>query len=289
MDKVFESHCALLLGEFVNNSPEWHEARKGAIGGSQIGAILGLNPWESAVTAFYKISGQIDSQIEPSMSMRLGTKLEAPILEIFKEEHPELEVFTTGTWGSLAEPRFHANPDALYRRENGTVGVVEIKFSRDYWSEVPKHYRAQVLWYCHVLGLKEAVLVALAGSSYQEFVIEYDEFEVESMVAQAKRFLNNVDALIQPEWDGSESTYQTIRALNLEINPDETCDLGDLGVHLSNAKDDLSEAEARFREMQSRVLDAMGNAKYGSVEDRVLVYRSQRGNSAPYLTFKKGK
>jgi len=289
MDTVFSSDSAVLLGEFVNNSPEWHEARKGAIGGSQIGAILGLNPWESAVTAFYKISGQIDSNIEPSMSMRLGTKLEAPILEIFKEEHLELDVFTTGTWGSLAEPRFHANPDALYRREDGTVGVVEVKFSRDYWSEVPKHYRAQVLWYCHVLGLKEAVLVALAGSSYQEFVIEYDEFEVQSMVAHAKRFLNNVDALIQPDWDGSESTYQTIRALNPDINPDETCDLGDLGVHLSNAKDDLSEAEARFREMQSRVLDAMGNAKYGSVEDRVLIYRSQRGNSAPYLTFKKGK
>lgn len=289
MTNSFDSSTAVLLGEFTPGSAEWHEHRKGAIGGSQIGAVLGLNPWESAVTAFYKISGQLDSHIEPSMSMRLGTKLEAPILEIFCEEHPELEVFSTGTWASRSESRFHANPDALYRRADGTVGIVEVKFSRDYWAEVPKHYRAQVLWYCHVLGLTEGVLVALVGSSYKEFVIEYDQFEVDSMVAQAKRFLNNLDARIAPDWDGSESTYESVRALNPNIVDGPAVELGQLGQYLVIAKGELDDAEVKYREMQSRVLDALGNSKYGCVEDRVIVYRTQRGQGKPFLSWKKGE
>ncbi len=289
MTEKFVSTTAVLLGEFENGSEEWHKHREGAIGGSQIGAVLGLNPWESAVTAFYKISGQLESRIEPSMSMRLGTKLEAPILEIFREEHPELEVSTTGTWASSAEPRFHANPDALYRRADGSTGIVEVKFSRDYWNEVPKHYRAQVLWYCHVLGLTEGILVALVGSSYKEFVIEYDQFEVDSMVAQAKKFLNNLDARIAPDWDGSESTYETVRALNPAIVDGPPVELGTLGQYLVIAKGEFDEAEVKYREMQSRVLAAMEDSKYGCVEDRVIVQRSQRGQGKPFLTWKKGE
>jgi len=39
--------------------------------------------------------------------------------------------------------------------------------------------------------------------------------------------------------------------------------------------------------MQSRTLEAMGTAKYGVVDDKILVYRSQRGTGAPYLNWKK--
>lgn len=283
----FEFDNAQLIGNFANGSPEWHELRKGAVGGSQVGAILGVNPWESAVTAYYKNIGAIEDSIEPSMSMRLGTKLETPILEIFAEEHPDWSVFTTGTYASTVNPRFHANPDALYVDSDGSMGVVEVKFSRDYWAEVPKHYRAQVLWYCHVLGLKKGILVALAGSTYQEFVIEFDQFELDALVQQVQLFLAHVDAKKQPEWDGSESTFKTIRALNPDIDENEVCNLGDLGVHLSNAKDDFNAAEAKYREMQSRTLDAMGNAKYGEVDGLRLVYRSQRNGGTPFLVWKK--
>jgi len=172
--ELVELGNAKLLGNFANGSEDWHRLRneEGVIGGSDIGAIAGLSPWESPITKWAKKTGQISDELKPSMSMRLGTALEAPILEIFAEEHPELEIYTTGTWAHKKYDWQRANPDGLYKKEDGTWGIIEVKFSRDYWSEVPQHYRAQVLWYMNVFGIQEAKLVTLAESSYQEFEIQ---------------------------------------------------------------------------------------------------------------------
>lgn len=282
-----ELEKANLVGVFENGSAEWHEARRGCVGGSQVGAILGLNPWESQVTAYYKFTGQISDYIQPSMSMRLGTKLEAPILEIFAEEHPDYEMLGTATYSSRFNTRYHANPDQIIRRPDGSLGVVEVKFSRDYWTEVPKHYEAQLRWYMGVLGIDYGVFAVLAGSSYLEFEIEHDQFQFEAMISAVNRFLDYCDQKIQPEWDGSNSTYETVRSLNPNINSDDTEELGDLGMYLSLAHGELELAETKYRELQSRVLDAMGSAKWGAVNDDVILYRTQRGNGAPYLTWKK--
>jgi putative phage-type endonuclease len=174
--EIKELGDAVLLGNFENGSAEWHALRDepGAVGGSDIGAIASLSPWESPITKWAKKTGKISDDFEPNMSMRLGNKLETPILEIFAEEHPELEIFTTGTWAHKEFDWQRANPDALYQEGGRHLGIIEVKFSRDYWTEVPQHYRAQVLWYMNVFGIQQATLVALAGSSYQEFEIEWD-------------------------------------------------------------------------------------------------------------------
>ena len=39
-------------------SQEWFDARKGRVTGSQIGAILGVNPWSSTKDAMRSILGQ---------------------------------------------------------------------------------------------------------------------------------------------------------------------------------------------------------------------------------------
>jgi putative phage-type endonuclease len=288
LSKIFAFPDAELVGDFVPGSPEWHEARKGSLGGSQIGAVLGLNPWESARTCFLKVTGQIPSDITPSMSMRLGTKLEAPILEIFQEEHPELQVFTTGTYRNIFNPWAHANPDAVGMTDNGELTIIEVKYSSEYWSEIPRHYVAQVNWYMWVTGVKRAIIVALCGSSYKEFVVEYDEFVIDSMLAQVKTFWLGVETGTPPDWDGSESTYQSMRELNKNLVDLEE-DLGDLGMHLVLASSKVDEAQTHFNEMRSRVLDAMGDAKYGVVEGVRVCSRQQSSSGVPFLKIMKGK
>jgi putative phage-type endonuclease len=281
---------ASFLGDYESGSEAWHKLRNddAAIGGSDIGAIAGLSPWESPITKWAKRTGQIPDDLVPNMSMRLGTKLEAPILEIYGEDHPELEIFTTGTWARKDFPWQRANPDALYRKDDGSWGIVEIKFSRDYWTEVPQHYRAQVLWYMSVFGIQQATLVALAGSSYQEFEIEWDAFEAASLIAAAYRFRESVLTNTMPDWDGSNSTFETIRAMNPKIEDGEE-HLDELGVHYFNALDEFEKSDKRLTELKSRVLKAMAGKKRGIIYGEHAISLRARGMGNPYLHNEKGK
>jgi putative phage-type endonuclease len=281
---------ATLLGDFANGSPEWHELRNepGAIGGSDIAACAGLSQWTSPITLWAKKTGQIPDEITPNMSMKLGTKLEDPILELFADEHPELDIFTTGTWANTANPWARSNPDGLYKDADGNWGIVEVKFSRDYWSGVPQAYRAQVLWYMKIFGIRQAKLVALAGSSYMEFDIEWDEFEAETLWQSALRFRQACLDFKMPDWDGSNSTLETVRALNPNIEDGEV-DLDELGVHYFNAVQDAEAANTKLTELKSRVIKAMAGKKRGLVYGDHLISLRSRAGGAPYLHHEKGK
>lgn len=282
---------ATLLGNFENNSPEWLALRNepGAIGGSEIGTVLGYNRWESAITLYYKKLGKIDSHIEPSHRMRMGTKFEQPLLEIFQEDHPELEVFTTGTWGWNSNPLNRANPDGIAVDANGELILLEVKFSADNMKSIPLSYRAQMMFYMGILGIKRGILVASAGGNYEELPIEFDQFEFDTLTQMADEFRVYLAEERQPDFEGSNSTYTTMRALHPEIDPEASEELGDLGIHLSNAYASYQEAEKKYKELQSRTLDAMGTAKWGEVDGLRLIYRTARAGGAPYLVWPKGK
>jgi putative phage-type endonuclease len=281
---------AVLLGDFANGSQEWHDLRNepGVVGGSDIGAIAGLSSWESCITKWAKKTGQIPDEVTPNMSMKLGTILESPILNLFAAENPELEIYETGTWANKDNPWARSNPDGLYKDADGNWGIIEVKFSRDYWSGVPQAYRAQVLWYMRVFGIKQAKLVALAGSSYMEFDIEWDEFEAQTLWDAAVRFRQACLEMKMPYWDGSNSTLETIRALSPGI-VDTEVDLDDLGMHYINSVDELDKATVKMTELKARVINAMDGAKRGLVFGEHLLSLRSRAGGAPYLHHERAK
>lgn len=287
---------ATCLGIFEDGSAEWHQQRDepGVITGSMIGTLLGLNQWESPLSLFYKRTGQIDSWIEPSMSMKLGKALEQPILDIFEGEHPDWAVYRTGTWESIEHPWLRANPDALYLDEHGELCLIEVKFSRNYFNdEIPPSYRAQMMWYLGCLGLKKGLLVALADSAYKEIAIEFDQFEFDWMVAEAIKFRQMLETNTPPNFDGSNSTYEAQRKVNPEIDGTEVEIAELLGIDLVNLACQIDELNVTLTELKSRTLDQMGKAKTAFIEvdgEKIVVAkRSQRGIGAPYVTVEKGK
>jgi putative phage-type endonuclease len=288
--EINELQDAVLLGNFENGSPEWHELRNqpGSIGGSEIAACSGLSQWESPITKWAKKTGQIPDEVEPNMSMKLGTKLEAPILELFADEHPELEIYETGTWANKTYDWARANLDGLYKDADGNWGIIEVKFSRDYWTQVPQSYRAQVLWYMKVFGIRQAKLVALAGSSYMEFDIEWDEFEAQTLWESALRFRQACLDLKMPDWDGSNSTLETIRAMSPNIEDGEA-DLDELGVHYLNSVQDAEKANKLMTDLKARVIKAMEGKKRGIIYGEHLLSLRSRAGGAPYLHHEKGK
>ena len=283
----------LHLGSFEPGSQEWHDLRSTGIGGSDVGTICGLNPWQSAFTLWAKRTGKIQEEQSDSEAMEWGRRLEAVILDKFAEEHPELDVIESpGTFQNKDRAWQLANPDGIaIDRNTGEHIIIEIKTARyeDDWANgVPEYYRTQVLWYLQTFGFQRAYVAALfSGSKYREFEVLADEFEQKTNLDRVEQFRHYLEQDKQPDYDGATSTYETIRRLHPEIEDDEV-ELGDLGVHYFNAAAEVAEADKKLTELKSRVLDSMGKAKRGLVNGTWMLTRQARAGGTPYLVNKKG-
>jgi putative phage-type endonuclease len=281
---------AVFLGNFENSSPEWHALRNqaGVISGSEIGAILGLSPFTSAMTLWAEKTGRLERPRIGNTAMRLGQLVEPAIRELYKEQHPEHIVEEVGTYASKSYEWMHANPDGICLDENGQPYILEIKHTSTYWDAVPEHYKAQVFWYMFVFDLKKTVFAVVNAGRYKEYEVLWDDFEWDSMLQAVNRFRQNVLENLQPEWDGSESTYETAKALSPDIEARNE-ELGQLGVELFNAQSKFDEAESFLREMKSRTVAALNGAKNGTIDGVICCTLSQRAGGLPYLTIKKAK
>lgn len=287
-----EFNGAKLLGVFDSGSDEWHEARAYSLGGSDIGTCLGLNQWESPFALWAKKTGKIDNPPLTNWAVRFGQAFEEPILKLWAEEHPEYQVFTTGTYQHCDYDWLHANPDALAKhRETGEWLIVEVKTARTSFESLPPSYEAQVRHYMMVLGVERSVVVAVAGMTWQEFWIDRDEFVEQVQLEQAKRFISHIVNETKPDFEGAESTYEVVRKLHPEIDDTEV-EID--GLHyLLEAQDKFDKAEAELRLAKTQVLNEMGKAKHAFIEtDGVkhrIASRQARGEGVPFLVVNKRK
>ena len=292
-EMVAERTHAVFLANLENGSEAWKELRQTGVGGSDVGTICGFNRWSSPYTLWAQKTGKVDRDIAASEPMEWGTRLESVILDKFEESHSELVLHREiGTWHHPERSWQLANPDAIYELADGTLGVVEVKtatYEDDWKNGVPVYYRTQVQWYLATFGLKHAYVVVLFhGNKYREFEVEASEFEQEVHLELVEKWREYVISCVEPDFDGADSTYETVRAMHPEIN-DETVELGNLGVLYYDTEQRFSMATREMNEMKSRVLAAMGNAKYGTVEDVQCFSRQARGTGTPYLVSKSKK
>lgn len=284
---------ATLLGVFESGTDEWHAARQNSIGGSEISSIVGLNPYESAYSLWAKKTGKIPNFVEENWAMRFGKAFEEPILKLWFEQHPEWEIYKTGTYQDGLLPYRHANPDALARhRETGEWIVIEVKTGRQTWETPPAGYVAQVQHYLDILGFNRGILVAVAGMTWYDYWIDRDEFEIEVQRQKTSEFYQCMYADQKPAWDGSEATYEAVRHQHPDINETESVEIDSLFL-LVNAQDAYDKANEELRFIKSQVLDAMGKAKTAFMEingEKIkIATRQAKRDGLPYLVVHKRK
>jgi len=274
---------AKFIGSFESGSPEWHAARAG-VGGSDIGVILGKSQFKSPYTLWAEKSNLLPDT-SSTIPMRLGTALEPAIREFFAAENKDwLTVHETGTWQSTEYSWMKANPDGIIEWADGSLGVLEIKHSATYVSEIPESWKLQVLWYLYVLGLKRGVVCAVIGGRYTEFEVIRDESLVEEMKTRVRAFYDLVRNGTAPDFDGATSTYETVRELSEGLSDGEI-ELGDFYVDLIAAKVIFEEAEKNFNAKKSVVLAYLNGTKTGLyLGDKVISLQARNGK--PFITFK---
>lgn len=143
---------------------EWLKARTSYIGGSDVGAILGLNPWMSNVDLWEIKTGrkkQKDISNEPTV--KYGTNAEQYLRELFKLDYPQYEVFYKehNMWHNDKYDYGHASLDGwLVEKETDRKGIWECKTSlvnsysqlKEKWGtrqdpKIPDTYFCQVVFY----------------------------------------------------------------------------------------------------------------------------------------------
>jgi putative phage-type endonuclease len=285
---------ATLVGKFEHGSPEWHQARLGGIGGSEIAAVLGLSKFESHFSLWHRKLGRIPERPQ-NPDQEWGTRNEPAILQKFKDEHPELVVDVhPGTWANDARPWQIANPDALAKPRRGFAAkarrcVVEAKNVNDRiayeWDNgPPPYYIAQARWYLDTFGLDRAVIAALfGGSDYQEFEIRPDPDDTALMREAGAAFMHSLELGIRPDIDAHGATYEALRHLpdgvideKVEIDPKLAA-----AYEVANLR--ARQWEDVRRRQASLMLDAIGTYKGARVGNRHIATRTlKRGTNTTH-------
>jgi hypothetical protein len=143
------------------------------------------------------------------------------------------------------------------------------------------------MWYLHVLGLKRGVLVAVANGELVEHEIVYDADYAAELEEKALQFLACIELRTEPEWDGSKSTYETVRTLSEGIY-DGDIELGELYPALMRAKEEFDSADERLTLLKSKVLAMMDGIRVGTFEGEKVITLQSRGSGGPFIVFKRG-
>lgn len=208
---------------------EWLQIRKGYIGGSDAGAIVGMNPYASAFSVWAEKTGKLP-EFEGNVATRVGTMLEDLVAKLFMEETGKKVQRMNFTLVNEAYPFACANID---REIIGEDAVLEIKTTNSFVNvkkfrtgEYPEMWYAQMTHYLAVTGAQKCYLAVLSeGRDFRIFELERDEDEIKALMDAERDFWNTyVLGGKTPPVDGHSATSEAIKEL-FQVDDGDTRDL----------------------------------------------------------------
>lgn len=247
--------------------PDWLDARRNGIGGSDAAAVCGLDPYRSAFELFLDKTRILPDDDRAGEAADWGRLLEPVIADEVARRH-SLDVQPVG-W-MLAHPDHDWMLADLDRAiiDHGEPGILEIKstspFRSDAWRDGPPiAVMCQVQHYLAVTGLRWVLVAVLIGG--QRLVIhrvERDDALIGSLIDIETRFWKAVQDRQPPAPDGSQATTDLLAHL-YDVNPDSVAvvEVAEVEQHLAalaqaRARQDAAETDRRQAENELKVMMA---------------------------------
>ena len=261
-----------------DKEPEkWLELRTTGIGGSDAGAILGMNKYSSPLTVY--LSKKNVEGFKGNAATEWGHILEDPIRKKAAEELGIEIISVPGMYTSLEYSFMNANLDGLCHANQVEIGGetveglggFEIKtssrgegFSDD---EIPDSYYCQVQHYMAVTGLPWFILTAFFMNTKRakHYIIKRnDDFIYTQLIPAEKNFWENfVMTNNPPEPIGLDSESEYVSNLNIADT-----------VELDTEIEDLI---AERMEVQQQIKDL--EQKESAIKDSILIHLSALSHS----------
>lgn len=293
---------------------KWHELRRQGISASEIAAVLGLSPWDSAFSLYWrKVNGW---GVEETPEMVAGRYAEPVIAEWFADAcdpHENLAVERAGLYASAERPWELATPDRLIHEACGDCGgrggggpasgpetsglcasclasglgspplaLLECKYvvhGWDGWGEpgtddVPVWYRAQCLQQLDVMEVDEVSLAAWHGAEFRLYTVRRDEKDLRVMRAAGRDFMDRLTAGDPPPIDGSAATVRTLKALHPSIEDREVQAPVEFAEAYRRARALKARLEKTLDRYEARAREMLGNGNRLTANGHLLCSRS---------------
>ncbi len=193
---------------------DWLRLRKTGIGGSDAGAICGLNPYSSAMNVYRnKLSEEF--LVEDNESMRQGRDLEDYVARRFCEATGFKVRRSNLLYRSKEHPFMIANIDRLIVGQNaGLECKTANAYQAEKWShgEIPPHYLLQCCHYMAVTGKKEWYLaVVILGQDFHYVKLRWNPQVIDNLIAIEREFWNyHILQNRLPKPDGSQAFEEVV-------------------------------------------------------------------------------
>lgn len=258
----------------------WLDSRRSGLGGSEISAVLGLDPFRGPLDVWLSKVEHYDQPTNPDMER--GTFLESGIADWYAHRE-DVKSFSPVTSWRTAHPNGIARctPDRLIEMGDGvTLRDLSIKCPRrggDAWGEhggtrVPMYCAVQLQWEDAVLTAAnpsqlfhpEMHLAALVDGELRVYTVDRDvAFQRELLERGAQWWARHVVGKVAPDLDGGNGAHDWLRRrFPKDLQPSRKATLAEdvLLERLSESAQALDIAELRRDIARQEVEQAIGDA-----------------------------
>lgn len=260
----------------------WLAERRHGIGGSDAAAIVGLDPYRSALEVYLDKIGAPGPDVD-SDAAQWGNRLEAVVAEHFADETGfEILPGQPMVWHP-AQPFMFANVDRLLREPGADhpCALLEVKTTgahlADRWTDgPPDRVLVQVHHYLACTGLARAfVAVLIGGQHFEQFEVERDDELVANLIEVEREFWARVERREPPAPDASESASRALQRLYADFEKDTEIDLPIEASSLLDALRETKRVAAEMKDEDRRLSNALkallGEAHIGVLDGRKAV------------------
>lgn len=292
--QVPKSPSRIILPECAGRDA-WLKARLDGIGGSEVGALIGVNEYETTWSIWRKkTSTEPDAELTGA-PIEWGHRLEEVVAAKTAEEIGLVSRFGGGLWAMNDKPHVRVTPDRLATQPRSwkAIGVIECKTAGDgeHWQSgtihpkshgtgaAPLSYQAQLQWQLGILGLPIGWLGCYVSNMARDFFTVEVHFDAEwfaEMVHAADTFwTENVQGNVIPMHDLRHPvTEDLLKAQHTEvIRPSVQLpeDSEDWLINYYRAKIAYDKAEADFTSAKNFFRMWTGDAGAGYLGERKVV------------------
>lgn len=265
------------------------------IGGSDVGAILGLNEWKSPYTLWAEKVGRIvPEDVSDVESVWWGTHMEDLVAKRFCMKTGKKVKRSAFEFTCEEYPFLIAHVDRLVIKESA---VLECKTTSS-WNkykysdgEIPPSHYAQVQYYLALTGLKQGYLATKKDNQFFITTINKDYEFIDMMIQKCIDFWHLVEEGIEPDIDGSESTAQTLAQMFHANEEEESVDLNQFELEL-DAMDtidfNIKQMKSLKGEYTNKIKAFMKEATKGESKHYRITWKENKNGVRSFKAIKKG-